>query len=104
MRRYPVPALFDERPREFGGLITLKQAGYLGTAMMLALLAVLDSPPWLALPAAGVGLLGAAALAFGLWRGLPADRVLWLWLRYASRPRAVTWQGRGEVYLSEGAG
>ncbi len=96
MRQYPVPVLFDERPREIGGLITFRQAGYLGAGLMLVLYALVEFPVWLAVPAVATGVFGSCLLAFARVRFMAADRLLWLLALYLMRPRAVFWQRGGD--------
>lgn len=94
MRQYAVPVLFEERPREIGGLLTFRQAGYLGAAVLVSLPLLVRAPAWVSLPVTAMCLIICAALAFGRIRGMPADFALWLLLRYAGRCRAAVWQTR----------
>lgn len=96
MRIHPVPALYDERPREIGGILTLKQAGYLGAGAVLALLALGGLPGVVAMPAVVLSLLAGAALAFGRVQGIPVDRAAILAADYLRRPRLAAWR-RGAV-------
>jgi len=84
--------MYDERPREFGGLLTLKQVGYLAGALVMGVSVILQLPRAMSTPVLVLCLLAGVGLAFGNWRGLPADRLLWLWVQYLGRPRCLAWQ------------
>lgn len=97
MRQYKVPALYDERPREFGGILTLRQVGYLVPAAVFGLPAALSWPGAVGVPVLVALALTGAALAFGRWQGLPADRALLLWGQYQGRPRRLVWQQTNDL-------